>query len=443
MAKNSTSALSSGFSKETVIGLASPKDRLAAAILDILLLLPLVRLIQAPVKREITESFLLGGYLPWFYQQFTIGIFFILFILYHSLMIYWKGQTLGKMFFKIQVISYNGRLNFSNCFCRSLVTVVEFFLLGYPFIALFSHPLRRPVHDRVADSLVIGLKNSIGYPGVKEKWRSRFVGNILFVFILVFGLNYKMMEDNQSVALDEEKHCQSMKQRNNSDPETFLQLYLGRQVSKSCLLEVARASLWKGEKSGLAKFSLAFALGDDSQQSNQYLKSVCEGESERSLCLFSTWLLKLKRVDPKSLDRLYSLVDQYDFNDSLRVIAAGFFRKGGQFERAARVLEPLESNEILQPLVAGILFHSLLGRKKWSEAFWIYRSQASIDSQDVLTFLEMEKKNGEFNREEKLAMFDFFFPQLKDYKKTNRWPSSSKTPDKRLVEVYSSLVDHP
>ncbi len=108
--------------------------------------------------------------------------------------------------------------------------------------------------------------------------------------------------------------------------------------------------------------------------------------------MFSTWLLELKQVDRKSLEKLYGLMNKHDFNDSLRVIAAGFFRKGRQFERAAQVLEPLQSNEVLQPLVAGILFHSLLGRKKWSEAFWIYRSQASIDSRDVLKFLEWRKE---------------------------------------------------
>ena len=131
-----------------------------------------------------------------------------------------------------------------------------------------------------------------------------------------------------------------------------------------------------------------------------------------------------------------SMKSDSDFNDSLRVMAAGFFRTGGQFERTAWVLEPLQSNKVLQPLTAGLLFHSLLGQKKWSEAFWIYRSQASIDFQDVLRFLEMEKKNREFDRKEKLAMLDFFFPQLVDYEKNNRWPSSSQTLDTHHVETY-------
>ncbi len=54
--------------------MASPKDRLAAAVLDIVLLLPLIRLIQAPLKREITETFFLEGDFPWFYGQFSFGI---------------------------------------------------------------------------------------------------------------------------------------------------------------------------------------------------------------------------------------------------------------------------------------------------------------------------------------------------------------------------------
>ena len=440
---SSSGSLSSSEALQAVIGLASPKDRLAAVILDVLLLLPLVRLIQAPVKREITEIFLLGGELPWFYQYFTFGSFIVLFIFYHSLMIYWRGQTIGKMFFKIQVISYNGYLSFSQCLLRSVLIIIECFLLGYPFMALFSHPLRRPIHDRVTDSLVIGLSHSTGYPGFKEKWKSRFVGNVLLIFILIFGLNYKMGKNNDLVALDDKKHCQFMKQQKGSDTEKFLELYLSHQISRPCLLEVARASLWKGEKPDLAKFSLAFALGNNGQQSNQYLRDICEGQSEQSLCFFSKWLLELDQVNDESLDKLHTLLDKDDLNDSLRVIIAGFFRSGKQFKRTLRVLEPVQSNETLQPLVAGLLFHSLLGQKKWSEAFWVYRSQASIDSGDILAFLKMERENKKFGRDEKLAMFDFFFPQLRDYKQTNRWPSSSNIPDKRLVEAYTSLVDFP
>ena len=238
MEKNSKSLPSSGFSKEAVIGLASPKDRLAAAILDIVLLFPLVQLVQAPVKRSVTETFLLGGDPnPWFYRPFSFGVFIVLFVLYHSLMTCWKGQTIGKMFFKIQVISYNGYLGFTHCFYRSLTVVIEFFLLGYPFLALFSHPLRRPIHDRVADSLVIGLKNPTGCPISKEKWQSRFVGNILLVFIIVLCINYKIIKNDQGLGtlfLGEKNRCRAMKQQNGSDLETLLQLYLSHQVSRSC-----------------------------------------------------------------------------------------------------------------------------------------------------------------------------------------------------------------
>ncbi len=447
MNKHSDPLSFSGFPEETVIGLASPQDRLAAAILDVVLLFPLVHLIQAPVKRGMTETFLLGGDPnPWLYWPFSLGSFIVLFVLYHSLMIRWKGQTLGKMFFKIRVIPYNnGRLDLSCCFSRSLAMVMECFLMGYPFLALFSHPLRRPIHDRVADSLVIGLKNPISCPGPKEKWRSYLVGNIQLVLIVALGLNHEIITGGQqsdTVALGEQNRCRAMKKQNGSELETVLQLYLSHKVGRPCLLEVARASLWKKENSGLAKLSLAFALGNDSRLSNKYLEDVCQGKSAAdSACAFSTWLLELKQVDRQSLDRLYSLVNQFDFNNSLRVMAAGFFRTGGQFERTTRVLKPLQSNQVLQPLVAGLLFHSLLGQKKWSEAFWIYRSQASIDSRDILRFLEMEKGNREFDRKEKLAMFDFFFPQLRDHKKTNRWPSSSQVLDSHLVETYGLLSD--
>ena len=434
-------------SREAVIGLASPKDRMSAAILDIVLLLPLFRLAQAPMKKGLTEAFLSGGDPnTQFYQQFSFILFVILFVSYHSLMVYWKGQTLGKIFFKIQVISYNGHLSFFQCLFRSITMVFEFCLLGYPLLALFSHPMRRPVHDRVADSLVIGLENPTGFPSVKERWRSHFASIVLLAFFVLLGVGYNSSKDESwlpSMVLDGKNHCQMMKQQKGSDLESVLQLYLSRQVDRSCLLDVARTSLWKRQNVGLSHLSLAFALGADGRRSNRYLNAICKEEPKGGLCAFSRWLSQLEKVDDQSLEKLDSIVHSFDLNDSLRVIAAGFFRKGGQFGKVAEVLAPIESNEALQPLVAGLLFHSLLGQKKWREAFWIYRSQASIDSKDILKFLKLEEKNHHLDKKQKLAMLELFFPELKGSSPIHRLPSSSRSLDSRLVNTYRLLSDNP
>ncbi|MEM7647204.1 MAG: RDD family protein, partial [Pseudomonadota bacterium] len=170
---------------ETSYGIASPLDRLAAAIIDVTLLLPLVQLFQAPLRRSILESFLFyDGQAVVVLRFLNIFAFIAVFVLYHSILNSWKGQTIGKMFFRLQVVSYQGKLTFFQSLNRSFFLVLGIAAFGIPLLALFTHPLRRAAHDRFSDTLVLGLKRTAGYPSMREIFRARILMGLSSVFVL-------------------------------------------------------------------------------------------------------------------------------------------------------------------------------------------------------------------------------------------------------------------
>ncbi len=79
------------------------------------------------------------------------------------------------------------------------------------------------------------------------------MGNTLLVFVVVFGLNHEIMENRESVALDEKDRCRAMKQEKGSDPETFLQLYLSHQISRPLSVGCGPCLLMERGETGFIK----------------------------------------------------------------------------------------------------------------------------------------------------------------------------------------------
>jgi uncharacterized RDD family membrane protein YckC len=155
---------------ESPVGLASPMARLAAFILDLLLLFPLIRIMQAPTQRGLMTASLLEdqpGVLS--YKLLSVFVFVGVFLAYHTLFIYWRGQTLGKMFFGVQVVSLVGPLTLWSALSRAVFLLFGLGMAYLPFLAIFYHPLRRSLHDRIADTLVIGLKEVVSWPQLSER----------------------------------------------------------------------------------------------------------------------------------------------------------------------------------------------------------------------------------------------------------------------------------
>ena len=144
---------------ELPLRLARPLDRLAAAIIDVfILLVPLYILLSAPLKRWMMTSFILGSesdFLATIIAMVLLAM--VILVVYQTGLHYFFGATIGKRVFDLRVVPlfHGEKLGFWDHCLRSGIWVLELVCLGLPWLSVFSNPKRRPLHDRFCDTVVV------------------------------------------------------------------------------------------------------------------------------------------------------------------------------------------------------------------------------------------------------------------------------------------------
>jgi len=89
----------------------------------------------------------------------NIAIVLAIKVLYHTLLIWQSGMTLGKYIMKIKAVDMlsGERLSFTQAFWRASVRLISemFFYIGFLF-AFFS-PLHQTLHDKLSNCVVIDV----------------------------------------------------------------------------------------------------------------------------------------------------------------------------------------------------------------------------------------------------------------------------------------------
>lgn len=81
---------------------------------------------------------------------------FMLKVLYHTLLVWQGGKTVGKYIMKISVVAVNGeRVTFAQALGRGVVRIVSETFLYLGFILAFFLPLRQTLHDKLSRSVVV------------------------------------------------------------------------------------------------------------------------------------------------------------------------------------------------------------------------------------------------------------------------------------------------
>lgn len=87
----------------------------------------------------------------------NIVIVFAIKVIYHTVLIWQNGMTIGKYIVKIKVISLHTeqRPTFQQAFLRASVRLISdtFFYLGY--IMAFFMPLKQTLHDKLSNCVVV------------------------------------------------------------------------------------------------------------------------------------------------------------------------------------------------------------------------------------------------------------------------------------------------
>ncbi len=81
------------------------------------------------------------------------------------------------------------RLSCWDCFVRSWFWIFEVLLLGIPFLAVFSNAKRRPLHDRVCDTLVVSrVAAGVKGPGEWERLVIRGFFAVAFAAVMLIAI---------------------------------------------------------------------------------------------------------------------------------------------------------------------------------------------------------------------------------------------------------------
>jgi len=86
-------------------------------------------------------------------------IIFAIKVLYHTILIWQNGMTIGKYIVKIKVVDLNSeyRPSFQQAFLRASIRLVSEALFYVGFIMAFFTPLKQTLHDKLSHCVVIDV----------------------------------------------------------------------------------------------------------------------------------------------------------------------------------------------------------------------------------------------------------------------------------------------
>lgn len=87
-----------------------------------------------------------------------VGLPVIVSALYQTLFVGWRGQTPGKILFRLKIIRTNGvEVGYGLAFVRWLGRILSFLLFGMGFLMIALTKEKQGLHDQIADTYVIRL----------------------------------------------------------------------------------------------------------------------------------------------------------------------------------------------------------------------------------------------------------------------------------------------
>lgn len=397
--------------------LASPIDRLAAVVADLILIVPVIALLIAPFTLRAKQAQIIGED-AWLETTVLSGALLAAaaWIIYQTVFIALYGGSPGKMILRLRVVSVwsGAKPNFHESFWRSLVWVGEGALLGVPFLSVFSNLRRRPLHDRAADTRVIVLarEREIGLSTLPEmSLASGFQSACLAMAALVFSLNYFQYQTEQSATMaeslkreDEGRLCPEVREAIQESHarkvgsvrdrlEMALLLSSAEQLESLCLEQEADFALWKNGPKALAYLAKGLVVGARSdKKSQEYLSEACrEAHSsgqDADACRLATLVkseIRAETDDEEATDDIEvkqkavqreaeaeSIISglSKDWQPYLVVAAAKRLVNAGEVERALDLLDSLHEVRRLGGFVARERAKALwrMGRKSESLA---------------------------------------------------------------------------
>lgn len=351
---------------EPELSLARPLDRLAAAIIDIfILLVPLYILLSAPLKKWMMTSFILGSE-PDFVVTILAMFFLAVMILvgYQSVCHHFYGATIGKRIYDLRVVPMfpGEKLVFWDHVLRSAIWVGELLCLGLPWLAVYSNPKRRPMHDRLCDTVVVtrapsGVRGPLHWE--RSLVRTLFAALIGFMTLVVAiqirgAIDKLKMEKSLAALVDRDLgDCEivsSSVSEEDSDPHSRLKvamtLYAAGLADRSCLESEVEGEIAKQiPVAPITYLAQAFIYADDAEISNSYLDEVCEMAPGTVECSMSQLVTSWSDEDWSAVAEVLKAAPKG--SGYMEVWGIRHYMKQAQYGNALTTLDGLLSNREL------------------------------------------------------------------------------------------------
>jgi len=287
---------------------ASALQRLLSVVLDYFILSPMISFICMIL---FSEGLKLYRQFPSSAEStvilFQVGVGFIfLFTLLQALFIFFAGGTPGQIFTKIFINFDNDNSSqhislFFQAWLRQVGFVFSILFLGVPFLAVFYHPKRRTVYERMTESSVLTYVQKpfeiLNWGNAERRYISVFISLFLFstVILSAFSFNHfyqKILSSNLTYEkLNKEKHfCKELDSIQQENRLTVaMALNLVGVLSDRCLDIEADFILWRSpvkvskSMAYFAKYITAESDGDE----NKYLKKTCDENKKSEACHYA------------------------------------------------------------------------------------------------------------------------------------------------------------
>ncbi|MCB4743713.1 MAG: RDD family protein [Sulfurovum sp.] len=146
---------------ENIFSVTSHNKRIWSFVIDDMIInLLLIIIFYEPIKALMGNVTVIDETTVMMINQFVMDnaiIVFMVKVLYHTLLVWQSGMTLGKYVMKIRVVDYKTGSSplFWQAFLRASIRLVSemFFYLGFLF-AFFSS-LRQTLHDKLSNCVVV------------------------------------------------------------------------------------------------------------------------------------------------------------------------------------------------------------------------------------------------------------------------------------------------
>jgi uncharacterized RDD family membrane protein YckC len=334
--------------------LASPLDRMAAVVADLIVFLPLLALAIAPFRRQALVAQLLSRDEEWnvaLVGAVSAGLVAIL--AYQTFFVWIFGATLGKLVLGLRVQPVWGEKKppLMAAFLRSFTWCAELAILGLPWLAVFADERRRPFHDRVADTAVVsvGKRKPAGPPSLAEKsLASGVYAALLGCITLVTAVSISQIfsphgasdghrsEPIGKIVSEMESKGLLCRAVGNAKQEWIapegattpprlaiaLSLYGAEAIDETCLEQEADFSLWREKDRALAYVAKGLVQNEGDEARESYLEKACEVERESAACQLSRLIILQDEQEdglssPESAEEKLALVENQNEMDGL------------------------------------------------------------------------------------------------------------------------------